>query len=164
MTSQIILVGFMGVGKTTIGQLLSKKLDLPFFDIDKIIEYENNMSVLDIFNLKGETYFREEELRVITNVLINDKFVISTGGGLPMHDNLMEILLKNGSVIWLCKSINKLLLQIRNDKSRPKASLNYSNLRNLYQNRLPVYKEAHKKILVNKEPNYIADRIIDYIS
>jgi shikimate kinase len=164
MNSRLILVGFMGVGKSTIGKDLADKLQLPFYDTDLLIEKKLQKTIINIFKEDGESYFREKEYEVISELLKKEKFVISTGGGLPTHNLLAEKLKENGTVIWLCKSIDKIIRYIKTDKTRPKSSLNYKDLRKLYSQRMPFYKKADKKIVVNNETEQIVERIIGYIS
>ena len=99
---KIFLIGFMGCGKTHWGHALSKKLHLPFFDLDDQIEEKENKTINAIFNEKGEEYFRlleKEVLYLITES--HDSFVMATGGGTPCFYNNIEYLKKSGIVIWL---------------------------------------------------------------
>ena len=95
MINQIYLVGPMGSGKSTIGRLLAKKLGLPYFDLDKLIEDQEKMSISDIFQKKNERYFRDLESITLVQYSQESNFVISTGGGCVLRDQNLYILRKN---------------------------------------------------------------------
>ena len=90
----IYLIGYMGSGKTTIGKHLSKKLNMPFIDTDKLIESESKKSINCIFHEFGEDYFRELEYKLIRRNM--KPHVIACGGGLPIYNNNIEYINKNG--------------------------------------------------------------------
>lgn len=96
----IYLIGLMGSGKSTLGAALASELGYGFYDTDKLIEQRNKLTVADIFAQKGEDYFRSEETAVI-NGLAGQNCVVSCGGGLPFFNNLMDVLLEKGTVIYL---------------------------------------------------------------
>lgn len=119
---KIILVGFMGSGKSVIGKELAAKLHCMHYDLDNLIEKKVKMSVSDIFNVKGEIYFRKIENSIFTEMLKGaESFVISTGGGTPCYaDN--HLLLQNSDVIsiYLSASINTLVTRLKSEKyNRP---------------------------------------------
>jgi shikimate kinase len=103
------LVGMPASGKSTIGKLLARELGLVFIDLDEIIVKAEDMPITDIFNTKGESYFREtEKINLIDQVNKNSGFVMATGGGAPCFFNNMEIMKKNGVTIFLDVSIREL--------------------------------------------------------
>jgi shikimate kinase len=109
----IILIGFMGVGKTSIGKKLAKKLSLNFLDTDKWIEKQAGKTISEIFNENGETIFREWERKSIEHFRKEENIVISTGGGLPcFHDN-MQVLNSIGTTIYLKSSIERITEQLK---------------------------------------------------
>ncbi len=88
MQKNIILTGYMGVGKTTIGAFLAKELNVPFYDLDQLIEQDENMSVKNIFKTKGEIYFRKIEHTTLNNFIANNSnYVLAFGGGTPCYAN-----------------------------------------------------------------------------
>ena len=88
MNMKISLIGFMGCGKTTVGRLLSKRLGIPFFDLDELVVEREGMSIPEIFKKKGERVFRKLESQVLKELLLkNISFVLSTGGGTPTYLN-----------------------------------------------------------------------------
>lgn len=97
----IILVGFMGCGKSTLGKKLAKKLNVPFLDSDHEIEASAGLSVSQIFEKHGETYFRNLEREFLMKLNPNDNFVLSTGGGMPCLNENMNRLNELGAVLYL---------------------------------------------------------------
>ncbi len=112
----------MASGKSTIGRLLAKKLCYSYIDTDKIIERLEGIPIHEIFNLKGEVYFRELEktvLRDITEDCKNQGLVISTGGGMPCNIENLNFMRENGTTIYLKASIEDIMKRIINIKTRP---------------------------------------------
>ena len=97
----IILIGFMGVGKTSLGKKLAKKLNWQFLDTDKWIEKKTGLAITSIFEQKGEVYFRELERNCIEELRVLQNTVISVGGGLPCFGDAMESLKSFGTTIYL---------------------------------------------------------------
>jgi shikimate kinase len=117
---KIILVGYMASGKSEIGKLLSKKINLPFFDIDYLIENELHKSISEIFEEKGEIYFRKKEHEVFTNKIEeNQSFVLSLGGGTPCYANNHEYLqLEDVISIYLKANIETLTERLKINKAK----------------------------------------------
>ena len=118
MINQIYLVGPMGSGKSTMGRLLAKKLGLPYFDLDKLIEDQEKMSISNIFQKQNEKYFRDLESIILEQYSEESNFVISTGGGCVLRDQNLNILRK-GLVIYLKISIETQLERVKNRTHRP---------------------------------------------
>jgi len=141
----------MGVGKSTIGEMLSKKLGLEFVDVDKIIEKKEKNTINDIFKNKGEKYFRKIEKKITLEILKKNNQVIALGGGAFTNDAIRKEV-KNSSVsFWLDTSLKYLLSRLRNVKKRP--LLNANNLEltinRIYLERKKIYNQAHFKIKCN---------------
>jgi shikimate kinase len=115
---RIFLIGFMGSGKTHWGKLLSRQMQLPFYDLDEeIVKIEKN-SIQQIFHDKGEEYFRIKEHEVLEALAEDHKAVIiSTGGGTPCYFNNIDFMKSRGRVIWLNTSIDLLVQRLLKDKS-----------------------------------------------
>ena len=98
----IVLIGFMGCGKSSVGKKLAEKMDYCFCDVDRVIERDNKKSISEIFETKGEEYFRELETKTVKK-LINtvSNCIISVGGGLPIKNGNGELLKKLGTVVFL---------------------------------------------------------------
>jgi shikimate kinase len=136
---KIVLVGYMGSGKTEIGKLLSKKVNLPFYDLDFLIENEFSKTINQIFEEKGEIFFRKKEHEVFANKInTNESFVLSLGGGTPCYANNHEFLKKEDVIsVYLKASIPTL-------KSRLKSNLsNRPLLKDLSEEELTEYIAKH---------------------
>tara|TARA_B100001113_G_scaffold61208_1_gene46596 strand:- start:1409 stop:1918 length:510 start_codon:yes stop_codon:yes gene_type:complete len=131
MNKKIYLVGSMGSGKSSIGKLLAKKLNFPYYDLDKIIESNEKMSISKIFDTHDEKYFRKLESAALEKHSKHDKFVISTGGGCILDENNKKIL-KNGLVIYLKISLDAQYERIKNRSHRP--LLNNNNIKETLKN------------------------------
>ncbi|MGD0555653.1 MAG: bifunctional shikimate kinase/3-dehydroquinate synthase [Streptosporangiaceae bacterium] len=135
----IVLVGFMGAGKTTVGHLLADKLGLPFTDSDLVIEQRERRSVRDIFAADGEPAFRQLEHQVVGSLLDGPDAVLALGGGAAEHPATRE-LLKSASVVYLRVGYDEAMLRIAGDTYRP--LLARPGLKELYARRLAVYESV----------------------
>lgn len=160
----IALIGLMGAGKTSVGKLLAKKLNFVFIDIDSIIEQKELSTIAEIFETKGEHYFRRLEVTTIAEY--SDKFtqIISTGGGAPQNPINIENLKKNGLIFYLYAPVNILYNRLLNEiDNRP--MLNTDNplkrLEELLNKREPYYLNATYRIdTIDKTLEQIALEII----
>ena len=139
----IYLVGFMGSGKSTLGILLSNTLNFNFIDTDKLIEKRNSMSISNMFKTKGELFFRDEEKKILKEIIKLNKTIISTGGGMPCFNNNIETLNKHGKTIYLDYDIETLYLRLKKDNNRP--LLNNKSLKKNIQKTLNTRKEIYNK-------------------
>lgn len=122
MAKKIVLIGYMGVGKTFLGKKLSKVIEMPYYDLDDLIEKEVGMSVQEIFKIKGEIFFRRIERKVLEEKLSSkDSFVLSIGGGTPCYyDNYKLLEQDKISSVYLKASISTLAERLKNEKeTRP---------------------------------------------
>ena len=136
-----IIIGPMASGKSVVGRKLSKKLGLQFFDTDAEIERSAGASISWIFDVEGEAKFREREYQVLNKIIHENKYVISTGGGIILKAENTE-LLKKGTVTYLETSIQSQLERTMNDKNRPLLQNTLdkeSTLRDLAKKRNPIY-------------------------
>ncbi|HEY9579164.1 MAG TPA: shikimate kinase [Rhizorhapis sp.] len=115
----IVLVGMMGVGKSTVGRRLAARLGLPFVDADEEIELAASMSVADIFKRFGEAYFRDGERRVIARLMDGEPKVIATGGGAFVQDETRAQILEQAIAIWLDAEIDVLVDRVSRREGRP---------------------------------------------
>ena len=157
----IVLIGMMAAGKTTIGFKLAKKLKDEFIDIDTEIEKSENQKIADIFQIKGEEYFRKVEERVSLNLLENTRGVISIGGGAFLNEKIRKKIKKNSCSFWLDWKIRTILNRISKNKRRPLAlKLNNKDITSLYQKRVKFYKLSDFKVnCENKSKNEIINHI-----
>ena len=137
----------MGVGKSTVGKELSKKLGYKFIDMDNLIEKKENMTITKIFRVKGENYFRKIEENLTLNTLKDKKVVISLGGGAFLNPRIRKEVLKTTISFWLNVSIKSLLLRVSRNKKRPLIEGNYKKkMTDIYSKRKDTYKLANYKI------------------
>ena len=117
---KIILLGYMGCGKSTIAKRLSKMTQIPFLDLDKCIEEKVNLSIKDIFETQGEVYFRKLEREVFVELLNSpDELIIGLGGGTPCYANNHELLQAENSIsIYLKASVDTLFERLVENKSK----------------------------------------------
>ncbi len=115
----IVLVGLMGVGKSTVGRRLAHRLNLPFADADTEIEAAADMTIAEIFDRYGEAHFRDGERRVIHRLIDGDPKVIATGGGAFMNDETRAMILEHGYAIWLDADPSVLAERVRRRDTRP---------------------------------------------
>jgi shikimate kinase/shikimate kinase/3-dehydroquinate synthase len=139
----LVFLGMMGSGKSSIGSLTAKRLKLNFIDIDKEIEKELGTSIKKIFKTKGESYFRRFEEKITLKKLKLNSVVISLGGGAFINKNIRKEVLKDNLSFWLNWDENILLGRIKNSKKRPLAFYATDNeLIDLIQKRSNIYSKA----------------------
>ncbi len=162
MKKSLVLTGMMGVGKSTIGKILSKKLRLQFIDIDKIIEKNQKKTINEIFQTKGEVFFRNLEEKTTLKYIKKNNLIIALGGGAFMSLKIRDIILKNNRSFWLDTSLNSLKFRVKRKKTRPLLSDNINfNLKKIYGERKKIYRLANFKINCDKlGKNEIANRIV----
>ena len=145
MPSNIYFVGLMGCGKTTIGKLLASELNLEFFDSDSVIVTKANLSINEIFQKYGESYFRKLEINAIRELSNKHNVVISLGGGAVINATNIDCIKKNGKVIYLQASIDCLVDRLKNAQDRPLLN-NTDNLaqtlQSLLDKRASLYESA----------------------
>jgi len=153
----IYLVGMMGSGKTTIGKYLAQDFGYRFLDADKMIEAIASKPISEIFQDEGEPYFRDLETKVLAELSVYTRSVISTGGGI-IQEQLNWSYLRHGLVIWLDVDIKILKKRLARDKSRPLAD----QLESLLETRRPLYAQADLHIPINQEqsPSSISAQIV----
>ena len=141
----------MGSGKSTIGSLLSKKLNIKFIDIDNVLENDSKMKIAEIFEKKGESFFRSLEEKITLKSLESINNVISLGGGGFINEKIRKEVLKNNFSFWLNYDTQTLLNRIKNSKKRPIAfNLSDSELTELIAKRTKIYAKAQFKINCHK--------------
>jgi len=160
LPKNIILVGFMGCGKSTIGRQISLQLNYPLIDTDNLISESMGMSIPDIFEKHGEEYFRSLETELITQLTAKDteNSVISTGGGLPVRPENRPILNKLGYVVWLKASVDSIIERTQSTSHRP--LLQTSNPKLTIQNLLAERESAYSDgadLVINTDDLAIAD-------
>ena len=158
----LVFLGMMGSGKSSIGSIVSKKLDIDFIDIDQEIEKKFGMKINKIFKEQGEKYFRDIEETITLKILTKQNTVISLGGGAFLNNKIKKEILENHISFWLNWDINTLINRIKNSQKRPVAfNASKDELINIIKKRSVVYAKAMYKInCENLTKNEIAKHIL----
>ncbi len=171
MKSNIVLIGFMGSGKTAVGQVLAKRLNWQLIEVDSIIEQRTDKSITDIFRYNGEIYFRELEIEVIKEVAEGEKQVIACGGGVILNTINIDRLRETGIIINLVASPETILKRTSNNKgSRPLLNVEQpvEHIKELMKFRKPFYDKAAdltintSKLNIDTVVYKIIDRLKNY--
>ncbi|MDJ0649377.1 MAG: shikimate kinase [Xenococcaceae cyanobacterium MO_188.B19] len=156
----VYLIGMMGSGKTTVGQLLAQKLGYRFFDTDTLLENVAQKPIPEIFATEGEVYFRDLETKILKEVSAYTRSAIATGGGI-IQKPVNWGYLRQGLIVWLDVELEVLKERLLDDDTRPLAE----KLESLWESRRSLYAQADLKISVHRKqtPEQIADNIMDKI-
>lgn len=157
MKNNIILIGYMGCGKTSLGKKLSYKERIALLDTDKMIEQKQGMTVSEIFDEKGEGAFRVMETECLKEIMgYSEKYVISVGGGLPVKEENRELLKELGSVVYLRAKPDTIYERLKNDTSRPllRGDDPKGKIESMIKQRDPVYELAADCIVDVDEKGY----------
>ena len=149
------LVGMPSCGKSSLAKIIGKEINIQFIDLDKEIEIVEKRSINEIFNIKGEGYFRKIESEVLNSIIKSNKsFIMATGGGTPCYNDNMKIINNNGISIFLDVKISKLETRLKNKKDRP--------LLNRYQDKGQILKKIYyERKSYYHESNYTISDIKD---
>ena len=142
---KLVLIGYMGAGKSTIGQALSKRMQILFSDTDTLIEEKQGRCIADIFAQDGEDYFRELETNCLKELLEQkEDRIVSTGGGLPLRKENQELLRQIGCTIYLQVAKETVLKRLEGDKNRPLLQVadREAKIADMIQIRHPIYLET----------------------
>ena len=162
LNKNIVLIGMMGSGKSTIGYLLSKKLRFKFIDIDQAIEIETGEKIADIFKFKGEEYFRKIEEKITVKILKSQNSVIALGGGAFLNENIRNEAISKCITVWLNWNNATILKRIAKSKKRPLAlGIKNSDIIQMISKRSKIYSLSQFKINCEKIPkNMIVKKIV----
>lgn len=166
LNKPLVLVGMMGVGKSTVGRRLAAALDMDFTDADEEIVEAANMSVAEIFDQFGEEYFRDGERRVIARLMEDSGAgcVLATGGGAFLQDETRELILKHGIAIWLDAETKTLVERVSRNKNRPLLRTGDipTKVATMKEERAPFYSQAHIHVKSDTGPHNVAvNRILE---
>ncbi len=158
----IVLLGMMGSGKSTIGSLIAKKLNAVLIDIDKKIEKMQNQKISQIFEDMGEAYFRELEFNVTIQSLNDNNKIISIGGGAFLNKELRKIIKQKSSTFWLHWSADTLIKRIKNNNKRPVVKdMSDADIKRLISERNKIYNFSEYKIICeNLKKSEIVNKIL----
>ena len=158
----IVLIGLMGVGKSTVGKRLAARLGLPFVDSDEEIEGVSGYSISEMFDRFGEASFRDGERRVVGRLIEGAPKVVATGGGVFMNPDTRAMILARATAVWLDADIGVLAERVRRRDTRPLLHGQDAGevLARLAAERRPIYAEAHLHVQTESAPH---SRAVDAI-
>jgi len=140
----VLLVGFMGAGKSVCGRLLARRLGRCFVETDDVIVARDGRSIPEIFRQDGEPTFRRLEVEALEALRLKADDVIATGGGLPCHEGRMDVLRELGTVVWLRGELDEVLARARRSGNRPMLDgRSPEEIAALYRGREAFYAQAH---------------------
>lgn len=142
---KLILVGFMGVGKTTIGKILAKKLNMEFIDLDEELEKIESKSIEDIFEFHGEKYFRNLENKILKKVISKDNIIISTGGGVLKTNENYNILKNEKNIIFLDANVDTIIKNLSSNQNEINKRPILRNSKDIYITINNLLNERYKK-------------------
>jgi len=169
----IVLIGYMGSGKSTVGRVLAKQLEMDFIDFDNYIEVKENRSIPEIFKQKGEVYFRNKETQYLGELLDeNPNVVVSLGGGTPCFGtNMQTIVDASPNVFYLKLSVDKLISRLKPEKSyRPlikdiaEADLSEFIRKHLFERNFYYMQAPHIVNVVDQTPEELAAEVSEKLS
>jgi len=164
LSKNLVLTGMMGVGKSTVGKELARKLTYGFTDIDKLIEMKEGCTIDIIFKNKGENYFRSLENKITLNELKKENIVVSLGGGAFLNNSIRRAVKDLSISFWLDVKIDILINRLKKNKKRPllyKKNL-IETVKKIYLERKRTYSEADFKIRCESlKPELIVNKILD---
>ncbi|MGC8976573.1 MAG: shikimate kinase [Candidatus Ratteibacteria bacterium] len=167
MKKNIVLIGFMGTGKTEVGKLLAERLNMTFIDTDKLIEEREKDRIARIFQVKGEDYFRKVEEEVIEEVSNCENCVIATGGGSVIREKNYNNLKKNGILICLSATPEEIYRRTLPKKDRPllmKSKNVIETIKELLEMRKPYYQKADYTVdTTKKKIEKVVDEIMELL-
>lgn len=166
MPDNLILVGFMGAGKSSVGRLLARKLGRCFVETDDMITAQEGRSIPEIFAERGEAHFRSLEEAALRLLRLKDHEVIATGGGLPCREGRPEALHALGTVVWLAGDFATLYERALQSGDRPMlAGRSREDVEALHRARLPFYRQAHVTVDTGGlGPDQVAARVLQALS
>lgn len=163
---RIVLIGFMGAGKTTIGKRLAKALSCEMIDTDELIEEKQGRKIAEIFEKDGEEAFRDMETLLLKELAEReDPFVLSVGGGMPVREENRALLRKIGTVVYLKASKKELILRLSGDKKRPllQGGSLEEKITTLMNQREDIYQETAQIVLLTdrKYPKDVVKELVN---
>ncbi|MBI5700703.1 shikimate kinase [Candidatus Saganbacteria bacterium] len=162
----IILIGFMGVGKSEVGKRAASRLGYNFLDTDELIEKIEGRKISEMFEKEGEKYFRDLETESLKTLVDFDDFVLATGGGIILREENVKLLHEIGKVILLTAATDTILSRIGSMKNRPllEDGEKAQKIKEILQKRDPIYNSSadHKIDTTKKDVDSVAEEIIKY--
>ena len=166
MRKNIIITGFMGSGKSIVAEELARKLGMEFIDMDQIIEERQEMSISDVFAIKGEKYFREQENKLVKELSQDKNMVIATGGGTFLFPDNVRILSRAGEIVCLFADSQTIYKRVKRKNIRPllKGDNALNKINHLLEERKKIYNNIKWKIdTTNFTVQEVVDKIINLL-
>lgn len=166
LSANIVLVGFMGTGKSAVGRVIAQKLEFHFIDTDDVIEQTSKAKISDIFAEHGEDYFRDLESQAVKSVALMKNQVVATGGGVVLRSSNIDLLRTGGPIFCLNATPKAIWDRVRNSRSRPLlcGPEPLKKIETLLDKRAPYYALADHQIeTTGVSVDRVADEIISYI-
>lgn len=163
---KIFLIGMMGCGKNFLSQQIAEKLQLPIYDLDKLIENEEQDSIVEIFAKKGEKYFREIETKILRSFSNEESFVLATGGGAACFNNNMEWMNEQGITVWLNETIDIITERLLKEKTQRPLIKNIKDdeLKEFLNNMLVQRKKYYEQATITLKSNFSLDTLITLLT
>ena len=165
LKNNYFIIGFMGVGKSTIGRKLEKENDFPVIDTDYLIQLETKIDVKTIIRTMGERYFRDKETKILKRVARLKGYVYILGGGVISREDNLKILNGKGKFIYIYTSLERLLFLFQKIK-RPiidRAINKEKTIKELFEKREPVYRKLADYIIINDGKTNLKEEVLKYI-
>ena len=166
LSANIVLVGFMGTGKSAVGRVIAQKLEFHFIDTDDVIEQTSKAKISDIFAEHGEDYFRDLESQAVKSVALMKNQVVATGGGVVLRPSNIDLLRTGGPIFCLNATPKAIWDRVRSSRSRPllRGPEPLKKIETLLDKRAPYYALADHQIeTTGVSVDRVADEIISYI-
>tara|TARA_B100001123_G_scaffold141897_1_gene164818 strand:- start:8 stop:520 length:513 start_codon:yes stop_codon:yes gene_type:complete len=166
LSANIVLVGFMGTGKSTVGRVIAQKLGFHFIDTDDVIEQTSKAKISDIFAEHGEVYFRDLESQAVKSVALMKNQVVATGGGVVLRSSNIDLLRTGGPIFCLNATPKAIWDRVRSSRSRPllRGPNPLKKIETLLDKRAPYYALADHQIeTTGVSIDRVANEIISYI-
>ena len=166
LSANIVLVGFMGTGKSAVGRVIAQKLEFHFIDTDDVIEQTSKAKISDIFAEHGEDYFRDLESQAVKSVTLMKNQVVATGGGVVLRSSNIDLLRTGGPIFCLNATPKAIWDRVRSSRSRPllRGPEPLKKIETLLDKRAPYYALADHQIeTTGVSVERVADEIISYI-
>lgn len=156
--NNIFLIGYMGTGKSTVADFLSKHYDMKLLEMDEMIEEQEGMTISDIFSQYGEDYFRNVETKLLMQIQSLDNRVVSCGGGVVLRTQNVEEMRKSGHIVLLSAKPETILERVKNDESRPllQGNKNIEFIGDMMEKRRNKYESA-ADLIIHTDEKQVAD-------